>query len=1115
VGYSPAFQEPTAKVDRLLFAVIVQSHHALAKCSNLLTLIESSPVEGYSSNTELTQRNSKRLLRATFHLRSIVEIIFKGRNELLRVALSTSAYDALEVGLKKMTPKNRPVNGGETENANANDASLRAFLFFANSWVRRFNGCWTPKAKAKYDMDASEQGQNAQGNPYHDFPDHQAHDIAYSYGSDSSRGLLVIEELASESFFIVDEYNRALDSPFEHYREDQRPWMETSDIICLENEGDRSLKRLSQGYRNGLNETKRLESSRAISATRGWDIIEYKISSIWSFWDHGDDSFKFHGESTCRHWKLPEHPDRLHRRILLIPNSSFDSHISASYPGQRLDMMEKSVSRRRFSRRVSTDILSKASMAFYKNPSEVEDNELSRIEEDGDSKAKLFNENFPKDQSPAEDIGDAMDIGLDNPDKTGLEDDDCDERDKNGWEKSFAWCSGERVVERFDSVVLVSLRSSTEGQLLLTTHSLYFHPTGDDINDVTKKKITRSGEGRICNRKGDSRWRLSRLTEVHGRRYMLRAQALELCFADAFELFINFYDGAKIRNHFYSKLRSVCKVPMLHSPRSLNPKSVYNVSTVTDLWCKRQISNFEYIMQLNIMAGRTFNDIRQYPVFPWILSDYTSETLNLNDPHVFRDLSKPVGALNSDRLAKLIERYNDLDDCEEHEKFLYGSHYSSPGIVLHYLIRQEPFTTMAIDLQSGRFDCADRIFSNIGDCWHNCLHGSADVKELIPEFFTCPEMFLNSNKFNLGINQEKNAVDDVVLPPWAKDSVHEFVRLHRLALESEYVSQNLHHWIDLIFGHKQRGPEAVEAHNVFHFLSYEGSVELDAIKDDIEREATESRIQNFGQTPSQLLLKEHPSRFLAEDCWRPFCSEIFPLRQVRCWTPHKQFGGSFSPESGGSNTSKAHGAVLSIHISTDQIIAIYADLNVGTFRWSNLPGGDTPFFFKTDKLRPLDTRVVSMSATAILTSSIHNNVSTMDRISELSSLMGGCDQSIPTGSKIFGFTIGGSRKESANRKAATTRMGLTNKRPSVRPLPTRTMPKKGLAGLSTRNLNAISSRTLEVTLRPDITPFLLSCGYWDGTIKVHSTDSLSLKCSATGGHRGPITCISIGDDGGR
>lgn len=53
----------------------------------------------------------------------------------------------------------------------------------------------------------------------------------------------------------------------------------------------------------------------------------------------------------------------------------------------------------------------------------------------------------------------------------------------------------------------------------------------------------------------------------------------------------------------------------------------------------------------------------------------------------------------------------------------------------------------------------------------------------------------------------------------------------RGALESEYVSNNLHNWIDLIFGYKQRGQEAIKAYNLFHPLTYEGMVDIKAISD--------------------------------------------------------------------------------------------------------------------------------------------------------------------------------------------------------------------------------------------------------------------------------------------
>lgn len=297
----------------------------------------------------------------------------------------------------------------------------------------------------------------------------------------------------------------------------------------------------------------------------------------------------------------------------------------------------------------------------------------------------------------------------------------------------------------------------------------------------------------------------------------------------------------------------------------------YFLSSLTVLWQQGQITNFEYLMHLNAAAGRSFLDLTQYPVFPWVLCDYASEDLDLDDPAVFRDLSKPMGALGRKRASQYLERYQTMDDFFREgvegssPPFHYGTHYSCAGYVLHYLLRLQPYANMSLVLQGGSFDKPDRLFSSIESSWSSASQENLqDVRELIPEFFYLPDFLVNLNGFDLGMTQRNQVVNDVKLPTWARNDPKEFIRIHRQALESKYVSENLHHWIDLIFGYKQRGKASIEAMNVFINITYEGEVDLDAIDDPVFRAATLSQINNFGQTPSKIFHKAHPRKFVPE-----------------------------------------------------------------------------------------------------------------------------------------------------------------------------------------------------------------------------------------------------------
>ena len=327
---------------------------------------------------------------------------------------------------------------------------------------------------------------------------------------------------------------------------------------------------------------------------------------------------------------------------------------------------------------------------------------------------------------------------------------------------------------------------------------------------------------------------------------------------------------------FVRHIRSLRRIaPIRVGPRTAT-EAFTKSQSVTQSWSRGEMSNFEYIMYLNRISGRTYHDLTQYPVFPWVIADYTSTSLDLSSERTFRDLSKPIGALNETRLKMFLTRFEHYEDLSERKvpPFMYGTHYSTSASILFYLVRMEPFTTLGINLQGGRFDHADRLFHSIPEAWTNCLTNPTDVKELIPEFFYLDEFLENSNGFDLGARQNGERLGNVVLPPWAA-TPGDFVRMNREALESDYVSQHLHLWIDLIWGFKQRGrvrmmatwvgltllQEAIRANNVFHHFTYEGSVNIDTIDDPLEKSAIKAQIGNFGQTPSQLTRKPHPKRY--------------------------------------------------------------------------------------------------------------------------------------------------------------------------------------------------------------------------------------------------------------
>ncbi|KAF8768696.1 hypothetical protein HU200_007253 [Digitaria exilis] len=407
--------------------------------------------------------------------------------------------------------------------------------------------------------------------------------------------------------------------------------------------------------------------------------------------------------------------------------------------------------------------------------------------------------------------------------------------------------SNDRIIIELPSTMIRPLKV-VRGTFQVTSKRINFivdeHMSDSYMDDIA------STSGQYDQQDRDRSWFISSLHQIYSRRYLLRQSALELFMVDRSNFLFDFED-VRARTHAYRAIVHT-KPPYLNDIflTTQRPEQILKQTQLMERWARWEISNFEYLMELNTLSGRSYNDVTQYPVFPWVIADYKSKTLDLESSSTYRDLSKPIGALNPARLKKFQDHYSSFKDPII-PKFHYSSHYSSPGTVLYYLARIEPFSTLSAQLQDAKFDTDDCMFSGVAKTWNSVLEGLNDVKELVPELFYLPEVFTNVNS--------SRRLGPVALPPWAENPV-DFIHIQRKALESDHVSTRLHEWIDLIFGYKQRGKEAVIANNVFPHVTYDGMVDIDKITDPVQRQATQNQISYFGQTPSQLLTVPHMRR---------------------------------------------------------------------------------------------------------------------------------------------------------------------------------------------------------------------------------------------------------------
>lgn len=192
---------------------------------------------------------------------------------------------------------------------------------------------------------------------------------------------------------------------------------------------------------------------------------------------------------------------------------------------------------------------------------------------------------------------------------------------------------------------------------------------------------------------------------------------------------------------------------------------------------------------------------------------------------------------------------------EERGESLFSSFYSNPSIIYYFFIRALP--ELLVRNQNQVFFNAERLFTSIEKAWISGVKTTGDYKELTPDFYSNSSFLINLKEMQ-AIGDE--TLQDIELPTWA-ESAEEFVYTMREALESDFVSQNLHKWIDIIFGYKQRNDNT--PYSLFPDTCY--GVNWGTLKVNLEREAYEVICREFGQMPEQLFFTPHPVRIFRKN----------------------------------------------------------------------------------------------------------------------------------------------------------------------------------------------------------------------------------------------------------
>ena len=369
------------------------------------------------------------------------------------------------------------------------------------------------------------------------------------------------------------------------------------------------------------------------------------------------------------------------------------------------------------------------------------------------------------------------------------------------------------------------------------------------------------------------------IKEIMKRRTLYAYQSAEIFHKNGKSYFFNFFTLNNFKN-VYKCFEEFIKFK--------NEKD--EIKKLMKKYQKGKKLNYDYLLALNKYSTRTYNDLTQYPVFPWLTLDHNKiqEILIFLDDkdkaqlqNYLRDLKYPISMQTEE---KRIDAKNTFDFEKTQSKYPshLGTHYSTPAYIFLYLLRLNPYGQSLIKLQNYHYDNPNRMFNSLNETEDILLSGN-DNRELIPDFYCYFDFLCNLNCCFYGKRNNNEIIDDFhILFNISKKynnvitSYAYFLFNIKRLLNNNNISKSLKYWVDNVFGIKQLPKKQIdleESYNIFNRscyeqrMNFESKIEKYINKFEIKKEIDEkeflkkvgklkdniSLVINFGMCPKQIL----------------------------------------------------------------------------------------------------------------------------------------------------------------------------------------------------------------------------------------------------------------------